>query len=62
MIFKNNNHIIDYKVNNNLDQNYSISHHVNLTFSDNQAVLFDGKKGKGSIEEPVSKMPKHGWE
>ena len=46
MIFKNNNHIIDYKVNNNLDQNYSISHHVNLTFSDNQAVLFDGKKGE----------------
>ena len=46
MIFKNNNHIIENKVNNDLDQNYSISHHVNLTFKDNQAVLFDGKKGE----------------
>ena len=46
MIFKNNNHIIDYKVTNNLNQEYSISHHVNLTFTNNQAVLFDGIKGE----------------
>ncbi len=46
MIFKNNNHIIDQKVNNNLDKEFSISHHVNFTFNNNQAVLFDGKKGE----------------
>ena len=46
MIFKNTNQIIDYKVNNDLDKSFSISHHVNFTFKDNQSVLFDGKKGK----------------
>ena len=46
MIFKNSNQIIGYKVNNNLDKSFSISHHVNFTFKDNQSVLFDGKKGK----------------
>lgn len=46
MIFKNINQIIDYKVNNDLDKSFSISHHVNFTFKDNQSVLFDGKKGK----------------
>ena len=46
MIFKNSNQIIGYKVNNDLDKSFSISHHVNFTFKDNQSVLFDGKKGK----------------
>ena len=46
MIFKNSNQIIGYKVNNDLDKSFSISHHVNFTFEDNQSVLFDGKKGK----------------
>jgi len=46
MIFKNRDHIVDYKLNNDLDKSYSISHHVNFTFKDNQTVLFDGKKGK----------------
>ena len=46
MMFKNNHHIVDYKVNNKLDHSFSISHHVNLTFEDNEPVLFDGKKGK----------------
>lgn len=46
MFFKNNNYIIDYKVNNELDNSFSISHHVNFTFEDNQSVLFDGEKGK----------------
>ena len=46
MIFKNSNQIIGYKVNNDLDKSFSISHHVNFTFKDNESVLFDGKKGK----------------
>jgi len=46
MIFKNSNHIIEHKVNNDLDKSFSISHHVNFTFKDNQGVLFDGKKGE----------------
>jgi hypothetical protein len=46
MMFKNNHHIVDYKVNNKLDNSFGISHHVNLTFEDNEPVLFDGKKGK----------------
>ena len=46
MIFKNNNHIIDYQVNNDLDKRFSISHHVNFTFKDNQGILFNGKKGE----------------
>ncbi len=46
MIFKNSNHIIEHKVNNDLDKSFSISHHVNFTFKDNQGVLFDGKKGQ----------------
>ncbi|MGB2253172.1 MAG: FN3 associated domain-containing protein, partial [Flavobacteriaceae bacterium] len=46
MIFKNSNHIIEHKVNNDLDNSFSISHHVNFTFKDNQGVLFDGKKGE----------------
>ena len=46
MIFKNNNYISDYQVNNVLDKSFSISHHVNFSFKDNQSVLFDGKKGK----------------
>ena len=49
MIFKNSNQIIGYKVNNDLDKSFSISHHVNFTFKDNQSVLFDGKKGKKSV-------------
>ena len=46
MIFKNNNHITNYRVNNDLDKLFSISHHVNFSFKENQSVLFDGKKGK----------------
>ena len=46
MIFKNNNYIVDYDVKNDLDREFSISHHVNFTFKDNQSVLFDGKKGE----------------
>jgi hypothetical protein len=46
MIFKNSNHIIEHKVNNDLDKSFSISHHVNFTFKDNQGILFDGKKGE----------------
>ena len=46
MIFKNSNHIVENQVNNDLDKSYSISHHVNFTFKDNQGVLFDGKKGE----------------
>lgn len=46
MMFKNNHHIVDYKVNNKLDNSFGISHHVNLTFEGNEPVLFDGKKGK----------------
>ena len=46
MIFKNSNQITGYKVNNDLDKSFSISHHVNFTFKDNESVLFDGKKGK----------------
>ncbi len=46
MIFKNSDHVVDYKVNNDLDKSFSISHHVNFTFKDNQKVLFDGEKGK----------------
>ena len=46
MIFKNNHHVLDYKVNNELHHSFSISHHVNFTFEDNQSILFDGKKGE----------------
>ena len=46
MIFKNNNYIIDYNLNNDFDREFSISHHVNFTFKGNQSVLFDGKKGE----------------
>ena len=46
MIFKNSNHVIEHKVNNDLDKSFSISHHVNFTFKGNQGVLFDGKKGE----------------
>ena len=45
-MFKNNHHVIDFQVNNELKRSFSISHHVNLTFENNQSVLFDGKKGK----------------
>lgn len=56
MMLKNNHHIVDYKLNNRLVKNFSISHHVDFTFQDNERVLFDGKKGKRvyrgtSIEE-----------
>ena len=46
MIFKNNNHMTDYQVNNDLDKHFSISHHVNFTFKNNQGILFNGKKGE----------------
>tara|TARA_S200000501_G_scaffold5420_1_gene4720 strand:+ start:7049 stop:9145 length:2097 start_codon:yes stop_codon:yes gene_type:complete len=46
MLFKNNHHVVDFQVNNELKRSFSISHHVNFTFENNQSVLFDGKKGK----------------
>lgn len=46
MVFKNNHHVVDYKINNDLDKNFSISHHVDFTFKDNEHILFDGKKGE----------------
>ena len=46
LMFKNNHYIVDYNVNNKLENSFGISHHVYLTFEDNDPVLFDGKKGK----------------
>ena len=46
MIFENKNHILNYQVKNKLDRSYSISHHVDFTFENNQAIIFDGKKGE----------------
>lgn len=46
MIFKNNHHVVDYKINNDLEKNFSISHHVDFTFKDNESIVFDGKKGE----------------
>ena len=60
MIFKNNNYIIDYNLNNDFDREFSISHHVNFTFKGNQSVLFDGKKGERVYRELALNMPKHG--
>jgi hypothetical protein len=37
---------VDYKINNDLEKNFSISHHVDFTFKDNEYILFDGKKGE----------------
>ena len=61
MVFKNNKYILDHQVNNDLDKNFSISHHVNFSFKDNESILFDGKKEKESTEVPVLKKQKHGW-
>jgi hypothetical protein len=45
MFFKNNNYVIDYKVKNKTEKKYSISHKIDLTYVDNEKVIFDNKKG-----------------
>lgn len=45
MIYKDNHHVVEYLLHSPLGEQYSISHHVNFTFKDNENVLFDRKKG-----------------